>query len=110
VFSTRDAAERHIETDEQALRLAAELSDRARRESATARALAAMLASQSVSTPAVTNPPVMDRLTVGCTTCDTSLNPSLGDVDEGANQARAFFDRHDECRTFVDLSPVRGGL
>ena len=93
-----------------ALDLAAELSDRALREAETARRIAQVLAAQ----PAVTelpSPPdrqTVDRLTIGCRTCDVTLAPPLRDPDEGARVAQAFFERHGECLTFVDLEPIRG--
>ena len=93
---------------EAALELAAELSDRARRESETARRLATVLAAQpatDLSAPA--SRPTDDRLTIGCRTCDVSLTPPLADPERGVQVARSFFDRHGECLTFVDLEPIR---
>jgi len=101
------------EQGDAALGLAAELSDRALREAETARRIAEVLAAQ----PALSElPPVPeraadrrvdDRLTIGCRTCDVTMAPPLRDPDEGARVARAFFERHGECLTFVDLEPIR---
>jgi hypothetical protein len=93
---------------EAALELAAQLSDRARREAETARRLAMVLAAQPATelAPPATRPSD-DRLTIGCRTCDVFLTPPLADPDQGAQVARSFFDRHGECLTFVDLEPIR---
>jgi hypothetical protein len=92
-----------------ALALAAELSDRARREAETARRIASVLAAQpatsDLSAPATR--PSDDRLVIGCRNCDVTLSPPLADPDRGAQVARSFFDRHGECLTFVDLEPIR---
>jgi hypothetical protein len=94
---------------DEALGLAAELSDRARREAETARRIAAMLAAQPAASD-VGAPPVRPedhRLVIGCRTCDVAMSPPLRDPDEGARVARSFFDRHGECLTYVDLEPIR---
>ncbi len=92
-----------------ALDLAAELSDRALREAETARRIAQMLAAQPAvaELPSPPTRPVDDRLTIGCRTCEVTLSPPLRDPDEGLRVARAFFERHGECLTFVDLEPIR---
>lgn len=92
-----------------ALRLAAELSDRARREAETARRLAAVLTAQATSSTAPVAPERPERagLTIGCHSCSLTLTPTLRQPDEGAHQAREFFDRHPDCLTFVDLEPIR---
>ena len=92
-----------------ALDLAAELSDRALREAETARRIARMIAAQPAMPPLPVRPTrqVNDRLTIGCRTCDVTLSPPLRDPDEGLRVARAFFERHGECLTFVDLEPIR---
>ncbi len=92
-----------------ALDLAAELSDRALREAETARRIAEMLAAQPAVSELPSPParPVDDRLTIGCRTCEVTLSPPLRDPDEGLRVARAFFERHGECLTFVDLEPIR---
>ncbi len=92
-----------------ALDLAAELSDRALREAETARRIAEMLAAQPAVSELPSRPPrpVDDRLTIGCRTCEVTLSPPLRDPDEGLRVARAFFERHGECLTFVDLEPIR---
>ena len=94
---------------DEALRLAGELSDRARRESETARRLAAVLTAQATSSaaPVAAERPESARLTIGCHTCSVTLSPTLRQPDEGARQAQAFFDRHPDCLTFVDLDPIR---
>jgi hypothetical protein len=91
-----------------ALELAAELSDRARREAETARRLAAVLAAQpATELAAPATRPTDDRLTIGCRTCDVTLTPPLADPERGERVARSFFERHGECLTFVDLEPIR---
>ena len=91
-----------------ALQLAAELSDRARREAETARRLATVLAAQpATELAAPPTRPADDRLTIGCRTCDVWLTPPLEDPERGVQVARSFFDRHGECLTFVDLEPIR---
>ena len=91
-----------------ALRLAAELSDRARREAETARRIASVLAAQpaaELAAPAAR--PSDDRLVIGCRSCEVTLSPPLADPDRGLQVARSFFDRHGDCLTFVDLEPIR---
>lgn len=92
-----------------ALDLAAELSDRALREAETARRIGEMLAAQTAvaELPAPPARPTVERLTIGCRTCDITMMPPLRDPDEGVRVARAFFERHGECLTFVDLEPIR---
>jgi hypothetical protein len=92
-----------------ALRLAAELSDRARREAETARRIASVLAAQPAAAELAPPPirPSDDRLVIGCRSCDVTLSPPLSDPDTGVQVARSFFDRHGECLTFVDLEPIR---
>src|SRR3954468_18639149 len=113
VTSARDDQASALATAAQgdaALGLAAELSDRALREAETARRIADVLAAQP-ALPRLAPPParpVDDRVTIGCRTCEVTLSPPLRDPDEGLRVARAFFERHGECLTFVDLEPIRG--
>lgn len=107
--SPRAEQQRAAEQGDAALDLAAELSDRALREAETARRIAQVLAAQPAvqELPAPPERRVADRLTIGCRTCDVTLAPPLRDPDEGVRIARAFFERHGECLTFVDLEPIR---
>jgi hypothetical protein len=90
-----------------ALRQAADLSRRARRGSEAARRLARQLAHlPATGTAAVPEPPA-STMAVGCTTCDDGLEVALDDPHLGAAQARAFFVRHGDCLTFVDLDRLR---
>lgn len=91
----------------EALALAAELSERAQRESETARRLCSHLAAMSPQRHLTATESPRQVLTIGCRSCGVDLDVELHDPDVGAARAKQFFARHPDCLTFLDLNAFR---